>query len=88
YMFFNENFFISLFWLLVNLLGSLDCFLAVCFGPMGRVKSARVHLAMPNPSLFLREQKSPSSSVTVTLEPGRSLDEGQISAVLHLFSSA
>lgn len=32
--------------------------------------------------------KSPSASVTVTLEPGRALDEGQISAVVHLVSSA
>ncbi len=38
---------------------------------------------MPKPSLFVREQKSPSASVTVNLEPGRALDEGQISAVTH-----
>jgi flagellar M-ring protein FliF len=43
---------------------------------------------MPKPSLFVREQKSPSASVTVNLEPGRALDEGQISAVTHLVSSA
>ena len=40
---------------------------------------------MPKPSLFVREQKSPSASVTVNLEHGRALDEGQISAVTHGF---
>ncbi|MWL73203.1 flagellar M-ring protein FliF, partial [Escherichia coli] len=44
--------------------------------------------AMPKPSLFVREQKAPSASVTVNLEPGRALDEGQINAVVHLVSSA
>jgi len=43
---------------------------------------------MPKPSLFVREQKSPSASVTVNLAPGRAMDEGQISAVVHLVSSA
>ncbi|HAZ54742.1 MAG TPA: flagellar M-ring protein FliF, partial [Franconibacter helveticus] len=51
-------------------------------------KSARVHLAMPKPSLFVREQKLPSASVTLNLEPGRALDEGQISAVVHMVSSS
>lgn len=55
---------------------------------IGPVKGARVHLAMPKPSLFVREQKSPSASVTVNLLPGRALDEGQISAIVHLVSSA
>ncbi len=52
---------------------------------IGPVKGARVHLAMPKPSLFVREQKSPSASVTVNLLPGRALDEGQISAIVHWF---
>ena len=39
-------------------------------------------------TLFVREQKAPSASVTVNLQPGRALDEGQISAVVHLVSSA
>ncbi|CCJ75840.1 Flagellar M-ring protein FliF [Cronobacter muytjensii 530] len=47
-----------------------------------------MHLAMPKPSLFVREQKSPSASVTLSLEPGRALDEGQIAAVVHMVSSA
>jgi flagellar M-ring protein FliF len=52
------------------------------------VKSARIHLAMPKPSLFVREQKSPSASVTLNLEPGRALDDGQINAIVHIVSSA
>ncbi|MFP1495619.1 hypothetical protein ACLB1Q_02220 [Escherichia coli] len=46
------------------------------------------HLAMPKPSLFVREQKSPSASVTVNLLPGRALDEGQISAVVCIWFPA
>ncbi|CCK14993.1 Flagellar M-ring protein FliF [Cronobacter universalis NCTC 9529] len=55
---------------------------------LGPVKTARVHLAMPKPSLFVREQKSPSASVTLSLQPGRTLDDGQVAAVVHMVSSA
>jgi flagellar M-ring protein FliF len=43
---------------------------------------------MPKPSLFVREQKSPSASITVNLAPGRAMDDGQITAIVHLVSSA
>ncbi len=52
------------------------------------VQSARVHLAIPKPTLFVREQKLPTASVTVGLLPGRMLDEGQISAIVHMVSSS
>ena len=42
------------------------------------VESARVHLALPKPSLFVRDQKKPSASVVLSLHRGRSIDEGQI----------
>ncbi|ECD9325943.1 flagellar basal body M-ring protein FliF [Salmonella enterica subsp. houtenae] len=84
----QEKFGISQFSEQVNYQRALEGELARTIETLGPVKSARVHLAMPKPSLFVREQKSPSASVTVTLEPGRALDEGQISAVVHLVSSA
>ncbi|WP_253377797.1 flagellar basal-body MS-ring/collar protein FliF [unidentified bacterial endosymbiont] len=84
----QEKFGISQFSEQVNYQRALEGELARTIETLGPVKSARVHLAMPKPSLFVREQKAPSASITVNLEPGRALDEGQISAVTHLVSSA
>lgn len=84
----QEKFGISQFSEQVNYQRALEGELARTIETLGPLKSARVHLAMPKPSLFVREQKSPSASVTVNLEPGRALDEGQINAVVHLVSSA
>jgi len=84
----QEKFGISQFSEQVNYQRALEGELARTIETLGPVKNARVHLAMPKPTLFVREQKAPSASVTVTLEPGRALDEGQISAVTHLVSSA
>ncbi|KGB00975.1 flagellar basal-body MS-ring/collar protein FliF [Leclercia pneumoniae] len=84
----QEKFGISQFSEQVNYQRALEGELARTIETLGPLKSARVHLAMPKPSLFVREQKAPSASVTVNLEPGRALDEGQINAVVHLVSSA
>ncbi|SFU07024.1 flagellar M-ring protein FliF [Kosakonia arachidis] len=84
----QEKFGISQFSEQVNYQRALEGELARTIETLGPVKSARVHLAMPKPSLFVREQKSPSASVTVNLQPGRALDDGQISAMVHLVSSA
>ena len=84
----QEKFGISQFSEQVNYQRALEGELARTIETLGPVKGARVHLAMPKPSLFVREQKSPSASVTINLAPGRAMDEGQISAVVHLVSSA
>ncbi len=52
------------------------------------VESARVHLAIPKPSVFIRDQQKPSASVLVNLYPGRSLEPAQVSAIIHLVSSS
>ncbi|MFA5597043.1 MAG: flagellar basal-body MS-ring/collar protein FliF [Pusillimonas sp.] len=52
------------------------------------VQSARVHLAMPRESLFVRDRQPPTASVLVTLYPGRSLSEAQVSAITWLISSS
>jgi len=84
----QEKFGISQFSEQVNYQRAQEGELSRTIETLGPVKSARVHLAMPKPSLFVREQKAPSASVTVNLEPGRALDEGQITAVVHMVSSA
>lgn len=72
----------------VNYQRALEGELARSINSISAVESARVHLALPKPSLFVREQKKPSASVVLTLHRGRTIDEGQISAVVHLISSS
>lgn len=52
------------------------------------VKSARVHLALPNQNGFFREQQKPSASVVLNLHPGRTLDRAQIAGVVRLVSGS
>jgi len=52
------------------------------------VKSARVLLAVPVQSVFVRERKKPSASVMVNLYQGRSLDKGQVESIIHLVASS
>ena len=55
---------------------------------IGAVSAARVHLAIPKKTGFLRDKEKPSASVMVTLRPGRVLDEAQIAGIVHLVSSS
>lgn len=84
----NQKFGTSQFVERVNYLRGLEGELARSVGSMGQVKSARVHLAVPKPSAFVREQERPTASVILTLHPGRVLDPSQIAAVSRLVSSA
>ena len=52
------------------------------------VQSARVHLALPKPSVFLRDAHKATASVMVQLYPGRRLDPGQVAAIVHLVASS
>jgi flagellar M-ring protein FliF len=52
------------------------------------VESARVHLAIPKPSVFIRDRQAPSASVLVNLHAGRALDPGQVQSIVHLVSSS
>jgi len=52
------------------------------------VESARVHLAIPKPSVFIRDKQAPSASVLVNLHAGRVLDPGQVQSIVHLVSSS
>ncbi|TVP92786.1 MAG: flagellar basal body M-ring protein FliF [Thioalkalivibrio sp.] len=52
------------------------------------VESARVHLALPRESVFVRERSRPTASVLVNLYAGRSLNEGRVAGIVHLVSSS
>ena len=62
--------------------------LAKSIGQLSNVRSARVHLAIPKPSVFARDKKDPSASVLVDLYPGRRLEEGQVAAIAHMVSAS
>ena len=55
---------------------------------MSVVRSARVHLALPRQSSFVRRQKKASASVFLDLYAGRRLNEQQVSAILSLVASS
>lgn len=50
------------------------------------VDQARVHLALPQPSLFTDNQREPTASVVVRLKPGRRLERAQVQSIVHLLS--
>lgn len=52
------------------------------------VKSARVHLAIPKESVFVRDTRKPSASVFLELYPGRRLDHSQVEAIVNLVASS
>jgi flagellar M-ring protein FliF len=52
------------------------------------VQNARVHLALPKPSVFLSDARKATASVMLQLYPGRRLDPGQVAAIVHLVASS
>jgi len=84
----NQKFGISQFAEQVNYQRGLEGELARSIESIGAVQSARVHLAIPKPTLFVRERQKPTASVVLQLYPGRAIDEGQVAAITHLVSSS
>lgn len=52
------------------------------------IQAARVHLALPEKSVFIRNQIAPTASVFITLKKGRQLDQTQVRAITNLVSSS
>ena len=84
----NQKFGTSQFAEQVNYQRGLEGELARTIQSIAAVQSARVHLAIPKPSVFVREEQKPTASVMLNLYPGRSLDSGQIAGIAHLISSS
>ncbi|MBK0415718.1 flagellar M-ring protein FliF [Chromobacterium haemolyticum] len=84
----NQKFGISQFAEQVNYQRAIEGELARTIEAVGSVESARVHIAIPKQSVFVREQQQPTASVMLTLFRGRLLDAGQIAGILHLVSSS
>ncbi len=72
----------------VKIRNGLENELARSINEISGILGARVHLAIPDKSVFVRERGKPTASVFVKLGAGRSLGENQIRAIVHLVSSS
>jgi len=62
--------------------------LARTISSLNNVRAARVHLAIPKSSVFVRDERKPSASVLVDLYPGRGLEPNQVMAIVNLVATS
>jgi flagellar M-ring protein FliF len=67
---------------------ALEGELARTIQSIASVVSARVHLAMPKQTAFLRDDQKPTASIMLQLRPGRVLDRNQVAGIVHLVASS
>jgi flagellar M-ring protein FliF len=84
----NQKLGVSQFLEQVNFQRALEGELARSIQSVAAVQSARVHLALPKSSVFVRDQQKPTASVLLNLNAGRVLDPQQVSAIVHLVASS
>lgn len=72
----------------LNYQRGLEGELARSIQSLAPVASARVHLALPKNSGFLRDHQAPTASVLVQLHPGKTLDRAQVAGIVHLVASS
>ncbi|MDP3608322.1 MAG: flagellar basal-body MS-ring/collar protein FliF [Methylophilus sp.] len=84
----NQKFGVSQFVEQVNFQRALEGELERSIQAIAAVDVARIHLAIPKPSVFVRDQQNPTASVLLNLRPGRTLDAQQVGAVVHLVASS
>ena len=84
----NQKFGATQFQEQMNFQRGLEGELARSIQSLSAVQSARVHLALPKQSVFLRDQQQPTASVLLTLHAGRTLDRAQVSGIAHLVASS
>ncbi|MBK6636242.1 MAG: flagellar M-ring protein FliF [Rhodocyclaceae bacterium] len=84
----NQKIGISQFAEQINYQRGLEGELSRSVASLSSLQGARVHLAIPKQTAFLRDDQKASASVIVNLRPGRVLEAGQISGIVHLVSSS
>ncbi|MBK1679973.1 flagellar basal-body MS-ring/collar protein FliF [Rhodocyclus tenuis] len=84
----NQKFGTSQFAEQVNFQRALEGELARTIQSVAAVQAARVHLAIPKPSVFVREEQKPSASVLLNLYPGRALEPAQIAGIQNLVAAS
>lgn len=55
---------------------------------LSAVQNARVHIVLPEKSLFVEHQEKPTASVVLKLTPGRRLSVDQVRGIAHLVGSS
>jgi flagellar M-ring protein FliF len=55
---------------------------------LAEVEQCRVHLAVPEKSLFVQKDDKPKASVLLKIRPGRRLSQSQVQGIVHLVSSS
>jgi flagellar M-ring protein FliF len=71
-----------------RLRGAREMDLARTIEAIDAVEGAKVHLAVEQPSVFLRDRSEPAASVMLRLRPGRALSDAQVQAIVHLVASS
>lgn len=84
----NQKMGISQFAEQVNYQRGLEGELARSIQSLAAVKGARVHLAIPKQTAFLRDDQKASASVLVSLYPGRTLEPAQVAGIVNLVASS
>lgn len=84
----NQKFGVSQFVEQVNFQRALEGELERSIQAIGAVEVARIHLAIPKASVFVRDQQKPTASVLLNLRAGRNLDAQQVGAIVHLVASS
>jgi flagellar M-ring protein FliF len=84
----NQRFGITQFQENINFQRALEGEITRTIETISSVQGARVHLAIPKPTVFVREEQKPSASVLVSLYPGRGLDKAQVAGIVHLVASS
>ena len=72
----------------LNYQRGLEGELARTIESLGPVSRARVHLVMAKDSVFARDREAARASVALSLQAGRELGQGQVSAIIHLVTSS
>jgi len=72
----------------LNYQRALEGELARSIQSLAPVAGARVHLALPKNSGFLRDHQAPTASVLLQLHPGKTLDRAQVAGIVHLVASS
>jgi len=87
-LFDKSNFTMTDFVQKLNYLRALQGELTRTIRALSEIEQCRVHLAVPEKSLFAKEEVRPKASILLKLKQGRSLSQGQIQGIVHLVSSS
>lgn len=84
----KTNFGITEFVQRLNYIRALQGELSRTIKQLSEVDSARVHIAMPEKSIFTEKEQKPSASIVLKMKPGRTLTQSQVGGIVHLVSSS